>query len=110
MKKIILYFLVLVSLASCDFGGVFDNIPAIVFPPESESYEYVIQSGNPYLYFGYAVETVEYKDGTIIAGELEYSVDGSRVSLPGGNAEIAVSTRSITISYPGLEPVVFVSL
>ena len=64
MKKIIIISMFIVLTIGCDISSVFENMPDIVFPPEKESTEYILQSGNPLFYFGFGVEELEFSDNT----------------------------------------------
>ena len=72
MKKIIIVSMFIVLVIGCDISSVFENMPDIVFPPEKESTEYILQSGNPLFYFGFGVEELEFSDNTIRTGDFEY--------------------------------------
>lgn len=110
MKKIIIVSMFIVLVIGCDISSVFENMPDIVFPPEKESTEYILQSGNPLFYFGFGVEELEFSDNTIRAGDFEYIVENGSVMLPMGNMEVVVSVRTLTFIYPDVDPLVFVSL
>lgn len=110
MKKIIIVSMFIVLVIGCDISSVFENMPDIVFPPEKESTEYILQSGNPLFYFGFGVEELEFSDNTIRTGDFEYIVENGSVMLPMGNMEVVVSVRTLTFIYPDVDPLVFVSL
>ena len=110
MKKIIIVSMFIVLVIGCDISSVFENMPDIVFPPEKESTEYILQSGNPLFYFGFGVEELEFSDNTIRTGDFEYIVENGSVMLPMGNMEVVVSVRMLTFISPDVDPLVFVSL
>ena len=110
MKKIIIVSMFIVLVIGCDISSVFENMPDIVFPPEKESTEYILQSGNPLFYFGFGVEELEFSDNTIRTGDFEYIVENGSVMLPMGNMEVVVSVRALTFISPDVDPLVFVSL
>lgn len=111
MKQLFVLCAVLFLFASCDVSSVFDELPDKLFPEKEGKVEYTLQDGNSLLYFGFPVETVEYENSILAAGGVEYNLaDSNSIMLMGGFATVIVSGNCITLSIPGQDSLLYVSL
>lgn len=108
MRRMILFLIAVLLAASCDVSSVFDGMN--LFPERDEKKEYTLQSGNPYFYFGTAMDEIVFEDGVLEADGNAYPLKDGVIMLAGGYTDVLVSGNCITLSLPGVDPLVFVSL